>query len=175
MAVSEAPSPWWAPDVSQMCSAVGNTSGLRQEYTTTTTTTATATIWSPNQMYLPLSWRWRGPNMVKLNLLILEWAQSISHYLSSHILYIHCNESQRSEFFRVSQFCSAWQGVHFPLNCKNAVDHKRLTTPEAFLTRFFKNCICMRANSVNISQHIYSCEWNVCLVTSTNSERSENS
>lgn len=50
MAVSEAPGPWWAPDVVQMCSPVGNTSRLRQERTTTA-----ATIWSQNQIYTPYS------------------------------------------------------------------------------------------------------------------------
>lgn len=76
MAVSEAPGPWWAPDVGQMCSTVGNTSGFRQEHTTTTTA---ATIWSQNQMYTPSPDGGMVQNMVKLNLPILQWVQSISN------------------------------------------------------------------------------------------------
>ena len=53
MEVSEAPGPWWAPDVVQMCSTVGSTSRLRQEHTTTAA--AATTIWSQNQIYTPYS------------------------------------------------------------------------------------------------------------------------
>lgn len=98
-----------------------------------------------------LLWRWRGSNMVRCS---SSPYGGCKEFLSdsAHALYIHCDESPCAEWVSFSLSDTGWL---FPLNCKNAVDHKLLKCCSSIF--FFTDFV--SSKHYLLTSAIYSAEW----------------